>query len=321
MSTPGPRHRFAHQAMNTTFEVIIAGDDVGLCQSAAQAAFRLVDQAEGCLSHFRADSDIARLNRARPGEAVNVAPETTACLTVAQRVHADSSGAFDPTVGAIVDCGRRVHWHWEAVPAAELAAARTRQGMPRIEIVEPTVVRLRADAEHGVSLDLGAIGKGFALDVIAQSLREDWDITSALLSAGGSSVLALGDEPWAVGAGGKWGVQVGRDVAWLRRGQSLSGSGYEVQGRHVIDARSGRPVTANHAAWVLAPGGALSDAWATAFLIMDHAAVEACCRREPGLGALLVTGSATKAESVVSTKAFDACTSAPGAVPALLPAH
>lgn len=300
-------HRFAHHAMNTTFEVFIADYDATLAASAAHAAFALVNRIESMFSIFRADSDVARINRAQPGDVVRVSPETTDCLKIAQDVYTASHGAFDPTIGAIIACGRHVHWHWENVSEAECTEARTFQGMNRLDCSESTVVRLHPDASGPVCLDLGAIGKGFSLDVIAEILRNDWDVTSALLSAGGSSILTLGDTSWPIGTGGKWGVSIGRDVAHLRHGQSLSGSGFEVQGRHIIDARLGKPITAHHAAWAIASSGALSDAWSTAFLVLDDAAVQNYCSTHTGLGGLLVTRSTDTIHRVVSTPVFDAC--------------
>jgi thiamine biosynthesis lipoprotein len=160
-----------------------------------------------------------------------------------------------------------------------------------------------------VALDLGAIGKGFALDLAASVLR-DWDVGSALLNAGGSTALAVGDEPWLVGAGGPWGAQVGRDAVRLANA-SLSGSGFEVKGLHIVDPRTGLASQRHRAAWAMAPTGALSDAYSTAFLVMDTTAVEACCRNQPGLSALVVEpGPTDQDDLVVATTGFDACTGA-----------
>jgi thiamine biosynthesis lipoprotein len=248
-------HRFSHEAMNTTFEVIVDGEDEAYARSAAEAVFREVDRMETILSRFDPGSDIAQINRLPAGGAVRVGVEVYQCLRLAAKVHEKTSGAFDVTLG---------------------------EGMNKLVFgVEEISIGVTAP----VQLDLGAIGKGFALDQAAVILAE-WKIGRALLNAGTSTVLAIG-EGWEVGIGSDWGQRLGMEKIVLNN-ESLSGSGTEVQGPHILDPRSRRPASSHLAAWALAPSAALSDALSTAFFVMGTAEVRQFCATHPGVEALVV---------------------------------
>ena len=150
----------------------------------------------------------------------------------------------------------------------------------------------------GVLLDLGGIGKGFALDKAAETLREwadeGWGLEAALLSGGQSSVLAMGAPPGTNG----WTVTVGADVLdvpeeVLLRDRALSGSGTRVHGRHIIDPRTGRPAVSPVRAWASSPSGAVSDALSTAFMVMSAAEVECYCAEHDETWAILLIQDAT----------------------------
>ena len=136
-----------------------------------------------------------------------------------------------------------------------------------------------------LQLDLGAVGKGFALDRMADILRE-WQITSACLNAGGSSVLALEDPPEPDTAGWEVGLGEGRGHRTLAlRGASLSGSGIAVKGSHLVDPRTGEPAPRTTRVWAFAPGAAHADALSTAFFVMNEAQIAALCAEHPQIGA------------------------------------
>ena len=272
-------HRFAHAAMATVFEVHCVHADPRYARQAAQAAFDLVDRLEQELSRFVANSDISRINALRAGETTRVSPSTMECLGIARRMHALTRQAFDVSIGT---------------------------GLERLELVpDDFAVRAR---EAGAQLDLGGIGKGFAVDFMAESLRE-WDIRCALVHGGYSSVLA-GDAPpgrdgWpltlsAPGAGGV----LARVSA---RQKALSASGTR-KGDHIRDPRTGRAVR-DRAAWVAlgheaaeteaAASGAweldvarspaaVAEAFSTAFMLLPLEEIEGLCRQCPGLSAWLM---------------------------------
>ncbi|MFN2115508.1 MAG: FAD:protein FMN transferase, partial [Anaerolineae bacterium] len=178
-------------------------------------------------------------------------------------------------------------------------------GVPVLQMLKPAAALLPpedGDPALGVEIDLGGIGKGFALDRVVEILA-DWDVTSALLNAGASTVLALdapaGENGWRVGVGGPWGAAAGFDTVELHR-MSLSGSGIEIKGEHVVDPRTGNPPQWHQAAWALCrltepsdmPATCLltarSDALATAFLVMSTAEVESYCAEHTEVAALVV---------------------------------
>ena len=298
-------HRFAHEAMTTEFEVLVAGHDLAYANSVAEELFSEIDRLERLLSRFEPSSDVSRINALAPGEALQVAPETMECLLIALWAASETGGAFDVTVGSLMACWRRRLKDGQPIrpglppPGAELEAALRSVGPDRLRL-EPDafLVRVEAGADPGgLSLDLGGIGKGYALDRAAELLA-DWDVSNALLHSGTSTVLAIGDcgEPdeagaactgWPLGIGGEWGRKAGRGKVVLRD-LALSGSGMEVKGAHVFDPRTGQPVQHHLAAWAVSPSAAVSDALSTAFMVMTVQEVRALCDAHDEVGGFVV---------------------------------
>jgi thiamine biosynthesis lipoprotein len=243
MSDPAS-HIFNHHAMATQFQIRIADEEKTYAAQTAQAAFALTDELESHLSRFRANSDIAGLAQLAPGETLRVSEPVFACLEIAKKMELATHGAFSVT-----------------------AAARQTQSAPPQWSLLPGQFSIRCDAGK-LEFDLGAIGKGFALDRMAEILRE-WDCPAFLLVAGGSSILAgdaaAGTAGWLCGLG-----EAGSAQQFRLKNCSLSGSGLAVKGPHIIDPRTGRPEVRRNRTWALAKSAAESDALSTAAMILTE---------------------------------------------------
>jgi thiamine biosynthesis lipoprotein len=184
----------ALHAMATRFELVLHGDNPVRLRAAGEEALGEIERLEAQLSLYVATSEIAHLNALAARAPVRVTPSLFRLLQHAQRLHAETGGAFDITIAPLVRCwgfmGGTGHW---PDPAA-LAAARACLGMDRVEL-DPGQLTVRF-AREGVMLDLGAIGKGYAIERAADLLREA-GVTSALLHGGTSTVYALGHPPEA----------------------------------------------------------------------------------------------------------------------------
>jgi thiamine biosynthesis lipoprotein len=241
-------HQFNHAAMATHFQVRINCDERTYAAQAAQAALDLVDSLEARLSRFRSNSDIARMGDLAPGEKMRLSEPAFACLQIAERMEHATLGAF----------------------CATPAALKSQLSLPQWSLLpdEQSILCLSGQ----LHFDLGAIGKGFALDRMAELLCQ-WDCPSFLLIAGGSSILA-GDPP--ANAPG-WSCGLGEDHAsqrFLLTHASLSGSGLAVQGSHILDPRNGRPASRQMRAWALADTAAESDALSTACMVLSEPELE-----------------------------------------------
>jgi len=281
-------HRFAHQAMATTFEVVIQYEDKSYAQQAARAAFDEVDCIEEHLSRFLETSDVTRINHLPAGQPVQLSLDTFECLKISAEISAQTRGAFDVTVGFLVDCWVDKERKRPRTPSPEeLQYARDHTGMDLILFDEPThAVALTASP---VRVDLGAVGKGYAVDRMAEMLRE-WSIDRALIHGGFSSVLAL-DAPQ--GKAG-WLVTLShpndRSHTLARvplQGVSVSGSGVE-KGWHIIDPRTGEPAEGKIATWSIAPDAARADAISTAFMVMTPDEVKDYCAEHQEVRGLLI---------------------------------
>lgn len=277
--------RFVHEAMNTQFEALVPESDADLSYAtqAAHAVFDELDRLENELSRFRSQSDIFRINRLPSGESTIVGLATLDCLRIAKAVHRETGGAFDISVGSLMNIYRDAAGGLRIPHADEESWARARTGMNLFDFdEEERIVTVHADQ---LVLDLGAIGKGYALDQCA-ALLGDWSIQNVLLNAGDSTVLGVGVSPGSEG----WTVTAGntRRREILLQNNALSGSGFHVKGAHIIDPRSLRPVPPKpDRAWCIAPTAALSDALSTAFMVMKPEEIETLCARNAGVVAIL----------------------------------
>lgn len=279
--------RFCHEAMATTFEVIVVHEDERYAQQAAAAAFDEVDRLEAELSRFIENSDVSRINSARLGERLVLGLATFECLEISRRVYEDTKGAFDVTIGSLLKCWRNDKGEPRTPRQEELNLARKHTGTDLLVLNEDehTVEVL----SEGVQVDLGGIGKGYAVDQMANLLRE-WGIDVALIHGGYSSVLALEGPADMKG----WPVTMSdpgkgkKTLAKLHlQRRALSGSGVR-KGRHIIDPRTGGPAKGRRAAWSSTPDAATGDALSTAFMIMEPEEIEECCRRHPDVLAMVI---------------------------------
>lgn len=258
--------RFKHEAMATWFEIVAAGQEEDYARQAAAAAFRELDRLEPELSRYVESSDIARANRLAYGETMAIGDDTLQCLLTSVQISHCTQRTFDPAY------------------ASERAPDQPADAMaftldPDAHTLTSHVARLH--------LDLGAVGKGFALDRMAETL-EEWGVRSALLNSGGSTVLAL-DAP--VGTPG-WTIGMGEGAARrevMLTQAALSGSGIAVKGLHLIDPRTGQPAGRSGRAWALAPGAAVADALSTAFFVLADREIETFCIEHDSIGSAVVS--------------------------------
>ncbi len=294
--------RFQHAAMATVFEIRCAHPDATHARQAAQAAFEVVDRLELLFSRFIENSDIARINHLSAGDQTIVASETMECLRLASLIHAETGGAFDVSLGTGFE-------NLELRPADFVVTTRAPSPPPSPPGPVPATGEPSppgvGDALQPVQLDLGAIGKGFAVDRMAEVL-EEWEVGQALIDAGRSSVLALEPPPaedgWTLTLSEP--IEHGTVLVTMRaRQRALGASGIQKKD-HIWNAREQAPVRARRAAWVSAPRGvladisrqadvepaaaAVADALSTAFMISAPEDIEAFCRKHRGLEAWIL---------------------------------
>ncbi len=240
-------HVFNHRAMATHFQVRIAGEEKAYAGSTAQEAFALLEKMEARLSRFRVTSEISQIKELKPGETLRLTEPVFACLEIGKKMEQATRGAFSITA----------------------AALQTQKKQPQWTLLKEQL-SIRCDSGK-LEFDLGAIGKGFALDRMAELFRE-WSCPQFLLVAGGSSILA-GDAPletvgWSCGLGDDDSAQ----RYWLKN-CSLSGSGLAVKGKHILDPRIGLPAQRENRTWALADTAAESDALSTAAMVLGKSEI------------------------------------------------
>jgi thiamine biosynthesis lipoprotein len=281
-------HRFAHKAMATIYEIFIVNDDAVYAHQAALEAFNELDRLEQELSRFLPNSDIARLNHLAANQPLPLGLDAFECLKLSKRIFEETNGAFDVTIGPLLKCWLNPDKTLRSPSADELAEARRNIGMQVLDLDElQHTVTLQSSPVH---VDLGAVGKGYAVDVMANLLRE-WEIEIALIHGGRSSVFALGSPPEKTG----WPLTIsnpmspGQILVHLHlRDQAVSGSGLR-KGQHIINPRTGQPLAGNRAAWAIAPDAATTDAVSTAFMIMTPEEIEDYCKQHNEMLALIMT--------------------------------
>jgi thiamine biosynthesis lipoprotein len=286
----------ARNAMATRFEIALIGENPAGLRAAGEEALAEIDRLEARLSLYRPSSEIARVNARAAHEPVRVSPSVFKLLEQARDLQRETGGAFDIATAPLVRCWGFMSGSLHMPDAAELEQVRARVGMHHV-LLDSHNLTVRFDCE-GVMIDLGAIGKGYAIDRAAEVLR-DAGITRALLHGGNSTVYAIGVPPdqegWKVAIAGA--QDESKTIATVSlKDMALSVSAvwarsFDSGGKkfgHVIDARTGHPVNNALLSAVMLPSATETDALSTALLVLGSEGHDAIAKLRPGIRTLLM---------------------------------
>jgi thiamine biosynthesis lipoprotein len=317
--------RLARNAMATRFEIVLHGDNPASLRAAGEEALREIELLEAQLSLFRPSSEVAHVNARAAREPVRVTPRVFELLAHAARLTQETAGAFDITVAPLVRCWGFMGGSGGRPSEEEAASAIKRVGMHLVELDRGNLtVRFKCE---GVMLDLGAIGKGYAVEKAAEILREA-GIASGLLHGGTSTVYAIGHPPecdvWQVSIPipqcGRRQSEISTKDSGAATFSPLAGMGANerpellvglrdealsvsaVWGKffregdkafgHVIDPRTGQPAAAAEMAAVILESATETDALSTALLTVGPAGHEQIAGLRPGMRTLVVAEKA-----------------------------
>lgn len=261
-----------HFAMGTVFEIVTYRADPTQVFEAMDHAFQEIDRLEQVMSIYQPASELSRLNRTAHLQAQTVTPDLYEIIQDSLYYSELSDGAFDVTAGPLAERWKAVGRGEQPPSSAEEKRLRCGVGYRQIELIPPDRIQFHSSC---VVVDLGAIGKGYAIDRAAAVLRSH-DIESALLNAGGSTYYAIGCPPGQSG----WLVHLcdpsGHiDPHILLYENSVSTSQQTPPGAlgmplygHIIDVVAGAPLRSATAVSVVAESATASDALSTVFLLM-----------------------------------------------------
>ncbi len=264
-------------AMGTTYTVEIYGRDKGVMQAAAESALEEAGRIDRMLSNYRPESELSRVNQQAADQPVKISQELFDLLTTCLEYSRASQGAFDITVAPLMKVWGFYKDSGRLPDRAEVRAALGQIGYRNVEL-SPASRTVRF-ARHGVSLDPGGVGKGYAVDKMVGVLRKS-GIACALVSAGGSSIYGMGAPPdnpngWYLRVRDPKDEKKTAAEVYLRD-ESISTSGnYEkffwADGKlysHIMDPRTGFPAEGMLAVSVIAPKTLDSEVWAKPYYIL-----------------------------------------------------
>ncbi|MFO0864984.1 MAG: FAD:protein FMN transferase [Gemmataceae bacterium] len=288
--------RFGRRAMATTFEVILPFG-TNDAHAAAENALDEIDRLESQMTVYRDDSEMSRINAEALARAVPVEPELFELLQQCRRWYDETRGGFDIAVGVLIKAWGFFRRQGKVPDEDERRRAMSRSGMRLVRLdAQQRTIRF---VGNGVELNLGSVGKGYAIDRAAASLTGA-GIRSALLHGGHSSIFAMGSEPnrergWSVGVMHPDRPESRLGVMHLRnRGMAISARTHQHflhEGRklgHLLDPRTGWPAEGIATVAVTAPTAAEADALATAFFVLGEDFARGYCDTHPHIGALLL---------------------------------
>jgi len=256
-------HTFEHKAMKTEFTLRLKHQDKKLAQSAVREAIELIDEIENKLSRYIPGSDVWQINHMEAGQTLFLSELCYDCLRLSLEAYAETMGLFDVTLGRQIEHQKRKDDGAPPELAGQLVVAPDR---PAIECNEP-----------GREIDLGGIGKGFALDRVKE-LMQELGINAGIISAGASTHLAFGSSKWAIGLSGKAET---RNIEITE--QALSASGTGIQNEHIISPNGESNTYCHPRVWVTHDSAAWADVWSTAAMLMEADALKKNASKLAGL--------------------------------------
>ncbi len=289
--------RLGWRAMATGWEILLPFATPDAVE-VGQEAFALLDELEDQLTVYREHSEVSRINRRAFRQEVRVERRLFGLLDLARQVTAETDAAFDITAGALIKAWGFFRGPKRVPPDDERQAALGRVGMCHVVLnADRRTVRF---LREGLEINLGSIGKGYALDRLAEMIAARRNLPGVLLHGGSSSVYAKGCPH---GAGRGWRVRLRhpwipeRTLAHVRlRDQALGTSAatfqhLEHEGKklgHVLDPRTGWPASGVASASVIAASAALADALSTAFYVGGAELARRYCAAHPEVSAVVL---------------------------------
>jgi thiamine biosynthesis lipoprotein len=287
-------------AMACRFEVTVpASEQEGV--AAAQKALNEIDALEAQLTVFRDSSEVSSVNRHAAIEPVRLKENLFELLVLCKSLFESTEGAFDITSGPLTRCWGFLRREGRLPESGEIERAKALVGSQHLLLDEKS--QSVQFSKPGIEINLGSIGKGYALDCVRPLLSEK--IRTALLNAGSSSIVAIGagesGRGWLVGLrdprskGSRMGSLRLRDCA-----MSTSGSEeqfFEHEGKrygHIIDPRTGWPASEVTSVTVVAQSAAISDALATAFYVAGRDLAEKYCATHENVVAIILERDSKK---------------------------
>ena len=279
--------------MGTSAEISISGADPKKAEEAMEAAFGEMERVNLLMSHYRPDSEVGRITRFAGREGVPVSPETLEVIERALYFSRLSEGALDITIGPAF---RLWNFRGGKIPDdRSLRESLQRVDYRKIKVDRPASSVFLEDA--GMELDLGAIAKGYAVDLASAALRKK-ELGNFLVRIGGE-IKARGEKepgaPWVIG------IQHPRLPSSLLarlklRDAAVSTSGdYEhffLQGgeryHHILDPSTGRPARECQSVTILAPASMDADALATTVFVLGPKKGFSLLAKLPGAHAVIV---------------------------------
>ena len=243
-------------------------------------------------------------------------------LEVAVALSRETGGAYDVTAGALSEAWGFVQGPQARARRRDAGRCPGRTGWHHLRL-DPDRRTVAFDRE-GVRINLGSIGKGYAIDRAVDVIRAHWWPTSALVHGGQSSLYALGSPPGQLG--GRWEISLRNPfdpetpLGTLRlrnRGLGTSGAAFQqfvVDGRvygHLIDPRSGEPASGPASVTVVAPTAAMADALSTAFYLLGPEAAGAYVAKHPEIGVVFVDEGAARRITALDRLRFELNTISP----------
>ena len=263
-------------AMGTGFSIVAYGEDRGRLQTAVAQGLEEARRLDEMLSNYKPDSEWSQMNRQAADRPFPASTELFELLSACVQYSRASEGTFDISVGPLMKLWGFYKGTGHLPHRAEVRGAMSLVGYRNI-LLDPSDHWVRF-AKRGVELDPGGIGKGYAVDRIAQILK-DQGVQHALVSGGGSSVYAIGAPPNE--PGWKMDIKNPRDpskpvASVVLKDESLSTSGsyekfFRAEGRlysHIMDPRTGFPAQGMLSTSVITPKTIDSEAWAKPYYIL-----------------------------------------------------
>ena len=291
--------RVARRAMATNFEIAIPSGSHPDPISAATDALDLIDVLEDQMTVYREHSEVSRLNTLASESPVQIEAELFNLFAQCAIWTRETDGAFDIATGALIKAWGFFQREGRVPSARKRIAAMARAGFKHVILnPERKTVKFR---HAGIELNLGAVGKGYALDRAATLLRERWGVRTALLHGGGSSVYAIGHPPgqergWPVRLRHPFEPENSLGTVWLRN-CSLGTSAatfqfFEYKDQklgHLLDPRTGWPAAGTASASVIASTSAEADALSTAAFVLGSVGADRMVRLNPAISAVVLS--------------------------------